>query len=52
MTNLRFVLLATTALTAMQLANTASHAQSASPLVVAQAQTQPPENDKSKQPPP
>ncbi|WP_063685147.1 OmpA family protein [Bradyrhizobium stylosanthis] len=40
MTNLRFVLLATSALTAMQLANTASHAQGASPLVVAQAQPQ------------
>ncbi|WBL79144.1 OmpA family protein [Bradyrhizobium xenonodulans] len=50
MTNLRFVLLATTALTAMQFASSASHAQSAPPLVVAQAQPQP-ENDKSKQPP-
>ncbi|MBR0773764.1 OmpA family protein [Bradyrhizobium diazoefficiens] len=40
MTNLRFVLLATTALTAMQFAGSASHAQSAPPLVVAQAQTQ------------
>ncbi|MCK1389857.1 OmpA family protein [Bradyrhizobium sp. 1] len=51
MTNLRFVLLATTALTAMQLANTASHAQTA-PLVVAQAPA--PEigpDGKPKQPP-
>ncbi|MDE5466244.1 hypothetical protein GWG67_37520 [Bradyrhizobium sp. CSS354] len=40
MTNLRFVLLATTALTAMQFASSASHAQSAPPLVVAQAQPQ------------
>ncbi|AWM04356.1 OmpA family protein [Bradyrhizobium amphicarpaeae] len=40
MTNLRFVLLATTALTAMQFASSASQAQSAPPLVVAQAQPQ------------
>ena len=39
MTNLRFVLLATTALTAMQFAGSASHAQSAAPIVVAQAQS-------------
>ncbi|MGY3078222.1 hypothetical protein ACVWZZ_004630, partial [Bradyrhizobium sp. LM6.10] len=52
MTNLRFVLLATTALTAMQLANSASHAQSAAPLVVAQAQPQETGPDgKPKQPP-
>jgi len=38
MTKLRLVLLATTALTVMQFAASASHAQSA-PLVVAQAQT-------------
>ena len=52
MTNLRFVLLATTALTAMQFASSASHAQSAAPIVVAQAQT--PElgpDGKPKQPP-
>ncbi|MBH5370950.1 OmpA family protein, partial [Bradyrhizobium sp. CNPSo 4016] len=52
MTNLRFVLLATTALTAMQLANTASHAQDAAPFVVAQAQPQDTGPDgKPKQPP-
>ena len=37
MTNLRLVLLATTALTATQLASSAAHAQSA-PMVVAQQQ--------------
>ncbi|MCP3393605.1 OmpA family protein [Bradyrhizobium sp. CCGB12] len=52
MTNLRFVLLATTALTAMQFASSASHAQSAPPLVVAQAQPQETGPDgKPKQPP-
>ncbi|MBR0737324.1 OmpA family protein [Bradyrhizobium liaoningense] len=52
MTNVRFVLLATTALTAMQFASSASHAQSAPPLVVAQAQPQETGPDgKPKQPP-
>ncbi|MCK1289053.1 OmpA family protein, partial [Bradyrhizobium sp. 44] len=52
MTNLRFVLLATTALTAMQFASSASHAQGAPPLVVAQAQPQETGPDgKPKQPP-
>ncbi|UPJ88377.1 OmpA family protein [Bradyrhizobium sp. 183] len=52
MTNLRFVLLATTALTAMQFASSASHAQGAPPLVVAQAQPQEIGPDgKPKQPP-
>ncbi|WP_275198193.1 hypothetical protein [Bradyrhizobium sp. CSA207] len=52
MTNLRFVLLATTALTAMQFAGSASHAQGAPPLVVAQAQPQETGPDgKPKQPP-
>ncbi|WP_082081470.1 OmpA family protein [Bradyrhizobium sp. LTSP857] len=50
MTNLRFVLLATTALTAMQFASSASHAQSA-PLVVAQAQPETGPDGKPKQPP-
>ncbi|MGY8639002.1 OmpA family protein, partial [Bradyrhizobium sp. 14AA] len=51
MINLRFVLLATTALTAMQFASSASHAQSA-PLVIAQAQPQETGPDgKPKQPP-
>ncbi|RXH05351.1 OmpA family protein, partial [Bradyrhizobium guangzhouense] len=51
MTNLRFVLLATTALTAMQFAGSAAHAQSA-PLVVAQAQKEETGPDgKPKQPP-
>ena len=50
MTNLRFVLLATTALTAMQFASSASHAQSA-PLVVAQAQPELGPDGKPKQPP-
>ncbi|MBC9983462.1 OmpA family protein [Bradyrhizobium sp. INPA_01384B] len=51
MTNLRFVLLATTALTAMQFASSASHAQSAPPLVVAQAQPELGPDGKPKQPP-
>ncbi|QOZ50189.1 OmpA family protein [Bradyrhizobium sp. CCBAU 53338] len=51
MTNLRFVLLATTALTAMQFASSASHAQSAPPLVVAQAQPEKGPDGKPKQPP-
>lgn len=52
MTNLRFVLLATTALTAMQFASSASQAQNAPPLVVAQAQPQETGPDgKPKQPP-
>ncbi|WP_354139084.1 OmpA family protein [Bradyrhizobium sp. LB11.1] len=51
MTNLRFVLLATTALTAMQIASSASHAQSAPPLVVAQAQPELGPDGKPKQPP-
>ncbi|HKS18702.1 MAG TPA: hypothetical protein VJS63_05770, partial [Bradyrhizobium sp.] len=51
MTNLRIVLLATTALTAMQFAGTPSQAQAA-PTVVAQAQTAPSaEDEKKKQPP-
>src|SRR6266571_791370 len=50
MTNFRFVLLATTALTAMQFASSASHAQSA-PLVVAQAQPETGPDGKPKQPP-
>ena len=50
MTNLRLVLLATSALTAMQLASTPILAQT-SPLVVAQAPGQA-QDDKSKQPPP
>ncbi|MFT4121334.1 MAG: OmpA family protein, partial [Bradyrhizobium sp.] len=51
MTNLRFVLLATTALTAMQLASSASHAQVATPFVVAQAQPEAGPDGKPKQPP-
>ena len=50
MTNLRLVLLATTALTAMQFAAPASHAQTA-PLVVAQAKEELGPDGKPKQPP-
>jgi Spy/CpxP family protein refolding chaperone len=50
MINLRLVLLATTALTAMQLATSASHAQTA-PLVVAQAPQEVGPDGKPKQPP-
>src|SRR5271156_2833507 len=50
MTKLRLVLLATTALTAMQFASTASHAQSA-PIVVAQAKEELGPDGKPKQPP-
>src|SRR5229473_2656507 len=50
MTKLRLVLLATTALTAMQFASTASHAQSA-PLVVAQAKEELGPDGKPKAPP-
>ncbi len=50
MTNLRLVLLATTALTAMQFASPASHAQTA-PIVVAQAKEELGPDGKPKQPP-
>ncbi|MGZ5872254.1 MAG: OmpA family protein [Bradyrhizobium sp.] len=50
MTKLRLALLATTALTAMQLAAAPSHAQTA-PLVVAQAREEPGPDGKPKQPP-
>src|ERR1700754_2461038 len=50
MTKLRLVLLATTALTAMQFASTTSHAQSA-PIVVAQAKEELGPDGKPKQPP-
>ncbi|HWZ40196.1 MAG TPA: OmpA family protein [Bradyrhizobium sp.] len=50
MTKLRLVLLATTALTAMQFASTAAHAQSA-PIVVAQAKEELGPDGKPKQPP-
>ncbi|MBX9649507.1 MAG: OmpA family protein, partial [Xanthobacteraceae bacterium] len=50
MTNLRFVLLATTALTVTQLATSASHAQTA-PLVMAQREELGPDG-KPKGPPP
>ena len=49
MTNLRILLLATTALTATQLANSASHAQTA-PLVVAQAKDEAPPGAKKEAP--
>ena len=50
MTRLRLVLLATTALTAMQFASTLSHAQTA-PLVVAQAKEELGPDGKPKAPP-
>nr|WP_298107462.1 OmpA family protein [Bradyrhizobium sp.] len=50
MTKLRLALLATTALTAMQLAGSPSHAQSA-PIVVAQQREEPGSEGKPKQPP-
>src|SRR5271156_1564665 len=50
MTKLRLVLLATSALTAMQFASNASHAQSA-PIVVAQAKEELGPDGKPKQPP-
>jgi Spy/CpxP family protein refolding chaperone len=50
MTNLRLVLLATTALTAMQLIAAPSHAQTA-PLVMAQAKEELGPDGKPKQPP-
>src|SRR4029079_5731569 len=51
MTNLRIVLLATTALTVTQFAVSASHAQTA-PLVVAQAKEDVGPDGKPRQPPP
>src|SRR6266850_76884 len=50
MTNLRILLLATTALTATQLATSASHAQTA-PIVVAQAKEEGPPGAKKEAPP-
>ena len=50
MKNLRLLLLATTALSAMQFASSVSHAQSA-PVVVAQAKEEKGPDGKPKQPP-
>src|ERR1700750_961605 len=50
MTNLRLVLLATTALSALQMASAPSHAESA-PLVVAQAQGEVGPDGRPKEPP-